>query len=149
MVADFRDTMRNDSILSTPDVSFVRLFWSQGNPRISSVTLRGQSSVISPRPCLLVPAGVFEIRKNNQNFLLTERRSKLRDGGHRWDYQGWWRMHTAHTAHTVSHERPSKYPSGLQSSGSAANGCLFVMRLSWILWLLVEPVGCGLQLQPS
>jgi hypothetical protein len=75
--------MRNDSILSTPDVSFVRLFWSQGNPRISSVTLRGRSSVISPRPCLLVPAGVFEIRKDNQNFLLTERRSKLRDGGHR------------------------------------------------------------------
>ena len=66
----------NDDILSTPDVSFVRLFWSQSNPRTLSVSPPG--SIFLP-----VPAGEFELRKDDRNFLLTERSLQLQDGQHR------------------------------------------------------------------
>jgi len=54
----------NDDILSTADVPFVRLFWSQNSPRTSSVSPPGgRPSIISPQPCPPVPIGEFEIRK--------------------------------------------------------------------------------------
>jgi hypothetical protein len=112
--------MRNDSILSTLDIPFVRLFSVSEQPsNLERHSSGARLSVISPRPCLPVPAGAFEIRKDDRNFLVAKGRFKLRDENHKYDYQGWWRMHTAYI---VSHERPSKHPRGLQSSGSAASG---------------------------
>jgi hypothetical protein len=94
--------MRNDSILSTPDVSFVRLFWSQGNPRIPSVTLRADLPLYLPGPvcwCLL------EHLKYERQSKLPPYRKKVQTPRRRAQI-GLPRMvadaHSAHSAHSIA-----------------------------------------------
>jgi hypothetical protein len=64
----------NDDILSTADVPFVRLFWSQNSPRTSSVSPPGADLP------LYLPSPVYQCLLENLKY---ERSLQLRDWTHR------------------------------------------------------------------
>jgi hypothetical protein len=104
--------------------------------------LPGQSSVISPWPCLPVPTGAFKTTKGRSKLLPHLKKPSncetdhtdgtTKDGG----------------GCTVSHERFNTYPSDFQSPEAPVGRYLFVIGSLGSLKLFIEPVGCGLPLRP-